>query len=198
MQKRAAIYARISTSDQKSLGNQLDQMKSYIKSRNWLHVKQVEEIASGAKTRPKRQELLKMARRREIDVIVVWKLDRWGRSVSDVTATLNELQELGVGFVSITEALDFTTAMGRAMAGLLSVFSEFERDLLRERVKWGLENARKKGVRIGRPGYSLSVRNKILKLHKDGVSQAEIERRTGISRRSVGRILVNLPLNLNG
>jgi putative DNA-invertase from lambdoid prophage Rac len=132
-----------------------------------------------------------MARRRQIDVIVVWKLDRWGRSVSDVTATLNELEEIGVGFVSITEALDFTTAMGRAMAGLLSVFAEFERDLLRERVKWGLENARKKGIRIGRPGYSLTIRNKILKLHGEGLSQAEIERRTGVSRRSVGRVLEN-------
>lgn len=189
MQKRAVIYARISTSDQKSLGNQLDQMKSYIKSRNWLHVKQVEEIASGAKTRPKRQELLKMARRREIDVIVVWKLDRWGRSVSDVTSTLNELQELGVGFVSITEALDFTTAMGRAMAGLLSVFSEFERDLLRERVKWGLENAKRKGIRIGRPGTAPEKRKIIYNLFKKGLSKAEIERMTGISRRSVGRIL---------
>lgn len=189
MQKRAAIYARISTTDQKSLGNQLQKMKSYIASRNWFHVKQVEEIASGAKTRPKREELLKMARRRQIDVIVVWKLDRWGRSVRDITETLNELQELGVGFVSITEALDFTTAAGRAMAGLLSVFAEFERDLLRERVKWGLENARRKGIMIGRPGFSLAVRNKVLKLHEEGVNKLEIERRTGVSRRSVGRIL---------
>ncbi len=189
MEKRAAIYARISTTDQKSLGNQLDQMKSYIASRNWFHMKQVEEIASGAKTRPKRQELLKMARRREIDVIVVWKLDRWGRSVQDITATLGELQELGVGFVSITEALDFTTATGRAMAGLLSVFAEFERDLLRERVKWGLENARRKGIRIGRPGTPQEMRKIIFDLYKRGISKAEIERRTGVSRRSVGRVL---------
>jgi putative DNA-invertase from lambdoid prophage Rac len=189
MQKRAAIYARISTTDQKSLGNQLDKMMSYIASRDWLHVKQVEEISSGAKTLPKRQELLRMARRREIDVIVVWKLDRWGRSVSDVTATLNELQELGVGFISITEALDFTTAMGRAMAGLLSVFAEFERDLLRERVKWGLENARRKGIRIGRPGTDLAKKKRIISLFKRGFAKAEIERKTGVSRRSVGRIL---------
>ncbi|RLA59953.1 MAG: resolvase [Epsilonproteobacteria bacterium] len=188
MQKRVAIYARVSTSEQKSLEAQSEKMKAYIKSRDWFHVKSIEEVASGAKTRPKRQELLRMARRREIDVIIVWKLDRWGRSVQDVTGTLNELQELGVGFVSITEALDFTTTMGRAMAGLLSVFAEFERDILRERVRSGLEHARAKGIRLGRPGMDTLKKKKVLSLHRRGMTKSEIERQTGISRRSIGRI----------
>ena len=189
MSKRAAIYARISTRDQKSLQNQLDKMKSYIESRDWVHVKSVEEIASGAKTRPKRQDLIRMARRREIDVIIVWKLDRWGRSTQDVTATLNELTELGVGFVSITEALDFTTSTGRAMAGLLSVFAEFERDIMIERIKWGLENAKRKGKRIGRPGMETRKKHRVLDLYNKGLGLSEIARKVDTSRRTIGRIL---------
>ena len=84
--------------------------------------------------REAREKLLEAARRREIDVVLVWRLDRWGRSVTDLLATLQELEHLGVGFVSLTEALDLTTPAGRAMAGLLAVFAEFEREILRERV----------------------------------------------------------------
>jgi DNA invertase Pin-like site-specific DNA recombinase len=95
--------------------------------------------------------LLDAARRREIDVVLVWRLDRWGRSVADLLATLQELDHLGVGFVSLTEALDLSTPAGRAMAGLLAVFAECERDILRERVRAGLDHARQTGKRLGRP-----------------------------------------------
>ena len=88
------------------------------------------------------KQLLDAARRREIDVVLVWRLDRWGRSVADLLSTLQELEHLGVGFVSLTEALDLTTPAGRAMAGLLAVFAEFEREILRERVRAGLAHAR--------------------------------------------------------
>ena len=98
-----------------------------------------------------REKLLEAARRREIDVVLVWRLDRWGRSVADLLATLQELEHLGVGFVSLTEALDLTTPAGRAMAGLLAVFAEFEREILRERVRAGLAHARQNGKRLGRP-----------------------------------------------
>jgi DNA invertase Pin-like site-specific DNA recombinase len=93
---------------------------------------QVKEVGSGASQRERRETLLEAARRREIDVVLVWRLDRWGRSVTDLLATLQELEHLGVGFVSLTEALDLTTPAGRAMAGLLAVFAEFEREILRE------------------------------------------------------------------
>jgi DNA invertase Pin-like site-specific DNA recombinase len=91
------------------------------------------------------------ARRREIDVVLVWRLDRWGRSLADLAVTLKEMSELGVGFVSLAEALDLTTPTGRAMAGLLSVFAEFEHEILRERIRAGLVEARRKGTRLGRP-----------------------------------------------
>ena len=92
--------------------------------------------------RPKREELLKAARRRELDRIVVWRLDRWGRSLLDLVITLHELVSLNVGFVSLSEALDLTTPSGRALAGMLAVFAEFERDILRDRVKAGVAQAR--------------------------------------------------------
>jgi DNA invertase Pin-like site-specific DNA recombinase len=97
--------------------------------------------------------LLKAARRREIDVILVWRLDRWGRSVTDLVLTLKDLSELGVAFVSLTEALDLTTPSGRAMAGLLAVFAEFEREILRERVVAGLAQARKQGKTSGAASF---------------------------------------------
>jgi putative DNA-invertase from lambdoid prophage Rac len=86
---------------------------------------QVKEIGSGAIERELREKLLDAARRREIDVVLVWRLDRWGRSVTDLLATLQELAHLGVGFVSLTEALDLTTPAGRAMAGLLAIFADY-------------------------------------------------------------------------
>lgn len=95
---------------------------------------QVEDVNSDAVARPQREALLKSARSRELDVILVWRLIRWGRSLADLIISLQELNALGVGFVSITEASDLTTPMGQAMVRMLSVFAEFERDVLKERV----------------------------------------------------------------
>ena len=142
---RVGIYARVSTIDQQTRSIQIEQMNDYIIKRNWDLVVEVREVGSGAKSRPKREELLKLARRRQIDAVLVWKLDRFGRSLADLNSTLNELKDLGVIFVSLTESLDFSTPVGRAMAGMLSTFAEFERDMIRERVIAGIANARAKG-----------------------------------------------------
>src|SRR5450631_504792 len=91
---------------------------------------------------PRREELIQSARRRELDVLLVWRLDRWGRSLLDLIGSLQELNELGVGFVSLSEALDLTTASGRALAGM---FAEFERDSLHDRVKAAIAQARRDG-----------------------------------------------------
>lgn len=121
-------------------------------------------------------------------MVLVWRLDRWGRSVTDLLATLQELEHLGVGFVSLTEALDLTTPAGRAMAGLLAIFSEFEREVLRERTRAGLAHARENGKRLGRPAASIHAAE-IRKLHSAGVSKPEIARQVQIGRTSVRRIL---------
>ncbi len=129
-------------------------LREYAARRGWTVVMQVKEVGSGAAQREAREKLLEAARRREIDIVLVWRLDRWGRSVTDLLSTLQELEHLGVGFVSLTEALDLTTPAGRAMAGLLAVFAEFEREILRERVRAGLAHARQNGKRLGRPAHS--------------------------------------------
>jgi DNA invertase Pin-like site-specific DNA recombinase len=145
---RAGLYARVSTNDQQTIPLQIRALREYASRRGWTIALQVRDIGSGAVKRGAREKLLEAARRREIDVVLVWRLDRWGRSVTDLLNTLEELDHLGVGFVSLTEALDMTTPAGRAMAGLLVVFASFERDILRERTRAGLANARQNGKRL--------------------------------------------------
>jgi DNA invertase Pin-like site-specific DNA recombinase len=113
-------------------------MREYAARRGWTIAVNVREVGSGAAKREAREKLLEAARRREIDVVLVRRLDRWGRSVTDLLATFQELEHLGVGFVSLTEALDLTTLAGRTMAAVLAVFAEFEREILRERMRAGL------------------------------------------------------------
>jgi DNA invertase Pin-like site-specific DNA recombinase len=127
MPLRAGLYARTSTHDQHTLSLQRRAMRDYAARRGWTIAIDVKEVGSGASVRELRQEVLNAARRRDIDVVVVWRLDRWGRSMADLVTTLQELRQLDVGFASLTEALDLTTPSGRAMAGLLAVFPEFER-----------------------------------------------------------------------
>jgi putative DNA-invertase from lambdoid prophage Rac len=112
-------------------------MREYAIRRGWQVAAEIREVGSGALHRPNREELLAAVRRREVDAILVWRLDRWGRSLPDLVVTLKELAELGIGFVSLTEAFDMTTPTGRALAGMLAVFAEFEREILSERVKAG-------------------------------------------------------------
>jgi DNA invertase Pin-like site-specific DNA recombinase len=186
---RAGLYARVSTNDQQTLPMQSRAMREYAALRGWTIAMQVRDVGSGAARRVAREKLLEAARRREIDVVLVWRLDRWGRSVTDLLATLQELEHLGVGFVSLTEALDLTTPAGRAMAGLLAVFAEFEREILRERTRAGLAQARQNGKRLGRPATVAAHAVEIRRLHRAGVAKAEIARRLRVGRTSVRRIL---------
>ena len=186
---RAGLYARVSTHDQQTIPMQTRAMREYASHRGWTIALQVKEIASGASQRESREKLMAAARRREIDVVLVWRLDRWGRSVTDLLATLQELEHLGVGFVSLTEALDLTTPAGRAMAGLLAVFAEFEREILRERVRAGLAHARHNGQRLGRPLTAGLHAEEVRKLYRAGRSKSAIARRLKIGRTSVRRML---------
>ena len=176
---RAALYA------------QMRAMRDYATNRGWTVAMQVKEVGSGAAQREQRQQLIDAARRREIDVVLVWRLDRWGRSLLDLVTTLQELTDLNIGFVSISEALDLTTSSGRAMAGMLSVFAAFEHDILRERVRAGLDHARQSGTRLGRPATAAIKAAEVRKLFRQGISKSEISRRLDIGRTSVRRILAH-------
>jgi DNA invertase Pin-like site-specific DNA recombinase len=163
-------------------------VREYAAHRGWTIALQVHEVGSGAVQRQARDKLLQAARRREIDVVLVWRLHRWARSVTDLLATLQELEHLGVGFVSVTEALDLTTPAGRAMAGLLAVFAEFDRGILQEQVRAGLAQGRQNGQRLANrlPRDSRPTRSGSSMVT---VSRAEIVRRPRIGRTSVRRIL---------
>ena len=124
---------------------QIPSMRDYAKKRSWVAAAEVQDVGSGAKTRLQREKLIEAARRREIDLVLVWRLDRWGRSLVALVNTLQELNALDVGFVSLSGALDLTTPSVGALTGMLAVFAEFERDILRDRVKARIDQARKDG-----------------------------------------------------
>jgi DNA invertase Pin-like site-specific DNA recombinase len=186
---KLGLYARVSTHEQQTLALQREAMAAYAQQRHGIIVLTVEEVGSGVSERRQREVLMRAARRRDIDAIVVWRLDRWGRSLADLVGTLHELQGLGVGFISLHEALDFTTPTGRALAGMLAVFAEFEREILRERVKAGIAQARRRGKRHGRPPTVAHHADTGRQLFAAGLSKSAIARRLGISRASVRRFL---------
>jgi putative DNA-invertase from lambdoid prophage Rac len=186
---RVGLYARVSTHDQQTLPLQLSAMREHAERRGWVVAMTVEDIGSGVRERPRREDLLRAARRRELDLVLVWRLDRWGRSLVDLVATLQELTALQVGFISLGEALDLTTPSGRALAGMLAVFAEFERDILRDRVRAGISQARKEGRPHGRPPTITRHSSEVRRLFREGISKREIARRVGISRASVRQLL---------
>jgi DNA invertase Pin-like site-specific DNA recombinase len=154
---RAAIYARVSTVDQEP-ENQLLELRRYAAARGWTVVEHVDRGVSGAKDRrPALDELLATARRRPFDVLICWRLDRLGRNLRHLVTLLDELQALGVAFVSLAEGIDATTPAGKLQMHILGAIAEFERARIAERVKAGLQRARAQGKRLGRPKASLSL-----------------------------------------
>jgi len=186
---RAGLYARVSTHDQQTLPMQLRAMRDYARKRRWTVTVEIKDVGSGASARPQREALMAAARRREVDLVLVWRLDRWGRSLVDLVNTLQELNALEVGFVSLSEALDLTTPSGRALAGMLAVFAEFERDILRDRVKAGIAQARIDGKPHGRPQTAARLAPEMRRLRKQGLSKRAIAKRLSVSRTSVIRLL---------
>src|SRR5258708_3157854 len=147
---RAGLYARVSTNDQQTIPLQMRALREYAARRGWTIAMQVKEAGSGASQPQLPEKFRDAARRGEVEGGRGGGWDGGGRSVAGLLAPLQELQHLGVGFVSLREALDLTPPAGRAMAGLLAVFAEFEREILRERVRAGLDHARQQGKQLGR------------------------------------------------
>jgi DNA invertase Pin-like site-specific DNA recombinase len=151
VEKRAAIYARVSTSDQ-TCENQLEELRRYVMARGWRSVEYMDEGISGAKERrPALDRLVADAKRRRLDVVVCWRLDRLGRNLKHLITLLEDLQVLGVYFVSLAEGIDATTPAGKLQMHILGAIAEFERARIAERVRAGLERARRSGTRLGRP-----------------------------------------------
>lgn len=152
---RVAVYARVSTIDQEP-ENQLQELRRYVEARGWTFAEYVDHGVSGAKERrPALDRLMRDARRRKFDAVVVWRLDRLGRNLRHLILLLEELSTVGISFVSLSEGIDATTAAGKLQLHLLGAFAEFERGRIQERVMAGLARARARGVRLGRPEASI-------------------------------------------
>lgn len=158
MQKRVALYVRVSTTKGQTVKNQERELRSVGKRHGWNIVAvHADEGISGAKGRDKRpalDALLKMVARREIDLVAAWSVDRLGRSLQDLVTFLNELHAKGVDLYLHQQGLDTTTPAGKAMFQVMGVFAEFERAIIRERILAGLARARAEGRRGGRPRVS--------------------------------------------
>jgi len=146
---KVAIYSRVSTNEQNNLNQEL-RLIDYCKEKKWDY-DIYNEIESTRKTRPVKQELLTKLRKKDYDAIVVYKLDRYARSSAELILEIKELLEKGVSFISISDNLDFSTASGKLHFQILSAFAEFERELIRERTKEGLNRAKTQGRFPGRP-----------------------------------------------
>jgi len=152
-----ALYCRVSTSEQ-TTDNQRIRLEEYAKSHGWDYDIFV-ETESTRKTRPVKQALLAKLRQHQYDSILVYKLDRWARSSTELILDTKELIDKGVGFISISDNLDFSTAAGKLHFQILSAFAEFERELIRERTMEGLRRAKMQGKQVGRPKDEKIQRN---------------------------------------
>jgi DNA invertase Pin-like site-specific DNA recombinase len=169
---------------------QIEAAQKYCESRGWQIVKEIEEKRSGKQSlRPLRAEIMEMAKKGKIDVVIVWKLNRWGRDTPDILMTINELMAWNVSFVSICEQLDFTTPIGRLMVGILAVFAQFERENIVHNVKSGIAASRKKKAEWGRPPKARAKKDQVRQLKAEGVHPDAIAERLGIGRASVYRLL---------
>lgn len=196
-QLRAAIYARVSTNNGQNPEMQLEELRTFCAGRGWQIVGEyVDKGVSGAKEhRPDLHRLLTTCRRRAVDVVVVYRYDRFARSLRQLINALEEFRALGIEFVSLHEGIDTSTPNGRLIFGIFASIAEFERELIRDRVRSGIAAARAHGKRLGRPRVFVSA-TKIATLRDRGLSWSEITAETGISKGTAQRALATLPKNM--
>ncbi len=186
---KVAIYARVSTQDQDP-GLQLSELRQYIKDRGWtVYLEYVDIGQSGAKdSRPELNKLVTDAKRRRFDVVLVWKFDRFARSVKHLVNSLHEFRALGVDFVSLTEGIDTSTPLGEAMFSIIGAMAQLERDLIRERVTAGMKRARDKGKALGRPKKEIDL-DELRALRGANHSLGKIATITGLPKSTVHNVL---------
>jgi DNA invertase Pin-like site-specific DNA recombinase len=194
---RTAIYARVSTvNNGQDPSMQTRELCEYAERRGWESVGEyVDTGISGTKdSRPQLNRLMADAHRRRFDVVVVWRFDRFARSVSHLLRALETFKALGIEFVSLSEQMDTSTPTGKMVFTVLAAVAELERSLIAERVKAGLRNARAKGKRLGRPRGIVDA-SRIAALRAQGRSWREISEETGVSKGSAQRAFCSLPKN---
>jgi len=184
---KVATYSRVSTNKREQKPEvQVGELKRYCKARGFKVTHEIVDRASGGgDDRPGLKRLLQLVRAREVDAVVVVKLDRLFRSLKHLVNTLSEFEALGVKFIATRDQVDLTTPAGRMFVQILGSLAEFERELIRERIMLGLDHARSQGKRLGRPKVNDDV--KIRQLRKQGLSYQAIQRKLGISKGAVCR-----------
>jgi len=192
MSKRVGIYVRVSTTNGQTTENQLRELRQVAARAGWDVVREFEDVGiSGAKGRDQRPQydaLLKAVVRREVDMVAAWSVDRLGRSMTDLLAFLNELQGHGADLYLHQQALDTSTPSGRALFGMLAVFAEFERAMIRDRVNTGLSRAKANGKRLGRPALPTDMEAKVRELRASGMGIVKVASTLGIGVSAVQRI----------
>jgi DNA invertase Pin-like site-specific DNA recombinase len=192
---RAVIYARVSTKNHgQDTDLQLRELREYCARRNWEIVTEfVDAGISGSKERrPELDKLVADAKRRKFDAVVVYRYDRFARSLRHLVNALEEFRALGIEFVSIHEGVDTSTPNGRLIFGIFASIAEFERELIRDRVRSGLRNARAKGKRLGRPRIAVNA-SRVGQLRNQGLSWSEVCHATGLSAGTARRCLAKNP-----
>jgi putative DNA-invertase from lambdoid prophage Rac len=190
MNTRVALYCRVSTKQHQTTDDQEHRLVTWAEGKGH----EIQGIyrdhgISGAKAeRPGLDALMRAVHDGLVDAVVITKFSRMFRSTKHLLTLVDELQALGVAFISLGEQLDSRTPQGRLFMTMLAAMAEFERDLIRERIRNGLENARRKGVKLGRPSIPASVENRVIHLLGAGVTKAEVGRRTGLARGTIIRI----------
>lgn len=190
---RAALYSRISTVDKgQEINMQADELRAYAAARNWEVIEYSDKGISGAKdNRPGLNQLMRDAKARRFDVVLCWRLDRFGRSLKHLLTALDEFNSMGISFVSLRDSIDFSTAAGKLMFSIVGAFAEFERGILRERVKAGMLHARNvKKIHIGRKPTAPVYLARIIDLfEKEKGSVRQIAHKVNIPRATVQRTL---------
>lgn len=183
---KIAIYARISTNNKgQDIDLQLNELRSYALARGWAITTEYTDCLSGAfEARPGFQQLMLAAAAREFDAVLVWKLDRFARSLRHLVNAIDQLQGYNVAFVSLRDNIDLSTPAGRLMFHVIGAMAEFERELFAERVRAGMKNARAKGHRLGRAKSTIN-HDHIRQLRSQGLSWHEVAR---VANTSVGTI----------
>src|SRR5712664_3729819 len=182
LDRRAVLYSRVRTTNGQDPEMQSREIREYCQRRGWPLVGEYVDIGiSGAKERrPQLDRLIADAHKRKFEVIVVWKFDRFARSVSHLLRALENFRALGIEFVSLSEQIDTSTPTGKMIFTVLGAVAELERSLIAERVRAGLRNARAKGKRLGRPRVSVDTR-RVAALRSEGLSWARVAERLGVS-----------------
>jgi len=189
---RVIIYARVSTKEQ-NVDMQLSDLKSYAELRKLRVVEVYIDYASGAKSdRVNYQKLFNDVRKRKTDVVLVWKFDRFARSTKELINALEEFNSLGVDFISYKENVDTSTPAGKILFTMISAFAEFERSIIRERVIAGMEKAKARGARIGRPKIPPFTKQKVIMLKERGLTYKEIIKQVKISKSAYYEIVKQL------